>query len=578
MNLLIQTTTIDWVNAAGWTLLHSVWQSLIIVMIVAGLLRFGFAARSGVRYAIACGGLLLTILVSGLTFLHYTAEHAPQGLTSAAYASAFRTDLPNAIGPQEEGVLISVINVLEQNMSWVVLLWVIGFSVFAIRTVSGIFATYDIRADARPTGGEWTAYVQRTAYSLGITRIIRIAESTRISGPMVIGYFKPLILIPVGMIGGLTTQQLETVFLHELAHIRRHDYLVNMLQIAVENIFFFNPFVRILSNIIRREREYCCDDLVVSLHGNTSAYAHALFRLAENQLASPVWALSLAGHKNELLNRIKRIMERPVRAYNDKRQLVVRVLFVLSAFVGISWISAEKNFNKAENSLSSADTIPDKESLTARYSRRSVITIDENGQPHEEIVETFDGDEELKSLMDDDIHSVFNDSIPPFAREDWDAFGEMFHNEFRQNLQRLFRADGDPHELMEAFENAFQFRSWGTPFHAAPADSLNRLHDGSLFKNFREEFEKFQDLRIEEMEHLRENHRSAGNPVQKYEQVLRDELIQDGYFSPHDRIETLEWNDENFKVNGKSLKQEHIKKYNALRKSTLQGTPFGVVE
>lgn len=560
----MQTTTIDWVNAVGWTLLHSFWQSLIVLLIVAGLLYFGSALRSGIRYAIACGGLLLTVLLSTMTFLDLAIERAPDTSSAMSHATVYHTGGPTMIYTQDQNVFTSISAALEQNMSWVVLLWVIGFSVFALRTLIGTLTSYSIRSDASPIGGEWTGYVQRTAYALGVTRMIRIAESTRISGPMVMGYFKPLILIPVGMIGGLTTQQLETIFLHELAHIRRHDYLVNVLQIVVESIFFFNPFVSVLSNIIRREREYCCDDLVVSLHGNTSAYAHALVSLAERQLASPTLALSLAGNKNELLIRIKRIMERSARTCNDKGQWLILIFLVLAAFASISWISTEENNHETQESMSSADTVPDEKKSTAHYSRRSIITIDENGQPHEEIIEEFNGDEELKSLMDGEINSLFNDTLPPFALEEWTDFNEAFSNEFREELQTLFRGNGDPHKLMEAFEKEFQFRR----FNELPADSFNRFHDGNIFNNFREEFEKFQDFRIEEMERFRENFRSFDNPIQEYEQALRDQLIEDGYLSPGDRIETLEWNDESFKVNGRSLRPEDIKRYNDLRKNT----------
>src|SRR5204862_7511696 len=106
---------------------------------------------------------------------------------------------------------------------------------------------------------DWSNIVQQLARQLHIDRVIPLAQSAHINAPLVIGYIKPVIMIPVGMFSGLSPEQIETIFIHELAHIKRHDYFINVLQSIIEALFFFNPFIWIVSNIIRREREYCCD-------------------------------------------------------------------------------------------------------------------------------------------------------------------------------------------------------------------------------------------------------------------------------------------------------------------------------
>ena len=147
-----------------------------------------------------------------------------------------------------------------------------------------------------------------------------------------------MILIPIGMCTSLSTEQLETIFLHEIAHIRRKDYLINLLQLMVEAIYFFNPFVWIVSGIMKREREHCCDDAVVQLHGNAKAYAHALATLEELRLSKVGLSLSLAENKNQLLNRVKRLMEKSVKNYSGRERIIPALLLVIG-LICASWIS-----------------------------------------------------------------------------------------------------------------------------------------------------------------------------------------------------------------------------------------------
>ncbi len=162
-----------------------------------------------------------------------------------------------------------------------------------------------------------------------------------------------MILIPIGMCTSLSTEQLETIFLHEIAHIRRKDYLINLLQLVVEAIYFFNPFVWIVSGIMKREREHCCDDAVVQLHGNAKAYAHALATLEELRLSKVGLSLSLAENKNQLLNRVKRLMEKSVKNYSSRERIIPALLLVIG-LICASWIST----HTSKTELSSVN--PDK--------------------------------------------------------------------------------------------------------------------------------------------------------------------------------------------------------------------------
>ena len=164
----------------------------------------------------------------------------------------------------------------------------------------------------KPVMGEWDHTFQRLARKIGVSRRIRLLESALVKVPMVIGYFKPVVLLPLGALNGVPAVQMEAILVHELAHIRRRDYLMNMIQSLLEVIFFYHPVVWWLSGNIRIERENICDDIAITQTGNTMEFAKALTKIQEINLGSPALAAGLSGkNRNRLLNRIRRISGKP---------------------------------------------------------------------------------------------------------------------------------------------------------------------------------------------------------------------------------------------------------------------------
>jgi beta-lactamase regulating signal transducer with metallopeptidase domain len=204
-------------------------------------------------------------------------------------------------------------------------------------------------------------------------------------------------------VSGLTTQQVEAIFIHELTHIKREDYLLNLIQSITEAIYFFNPFVWIISSIIRREREHCCDDAVIRSGGNAIAYVRALAHLEEHRMTQTTLALSAIGTKNQLLNRIKRIMEKSV-AKNSIRERLIPAMLLIIGIVCASWVTIStkdkvQSSHNLSNLVESDTTIKKKNMRSATYSRKRVVSTSPDGTPHEEIAEDFAGDEELRSMV-----------------------------------------------------------------------------------------------------------------------------------------------------------------------------------
>lgn len=567
--------SIEWSRALGWTLFHSVWQSAIILLIALACLRWLSPRRSNIRYGVLCGAMLLFVVTTCVTFFSVYGDSTPgRYAVSGPAASGYSMSFINQSGATPsfaDQALQQVAATIDANMSWALLFWGAGFLFFSMRFSAALVYTRRIKASATPLCNEWTAYIADSAARLGIHRIVGLAEATTISSPMVIGYLKPVILVPVGMMTGLTTEQLETVFLHELAHIRRHDFLVNLIQSLVETIFFFNPFVWILSNIIRREREYCCDDMVVRCHGGTRAYAYALVHLAGARLGTPGFAMSLANDKNQLLNRIKRIMEKSVRNYSGKGRLAIPVVLLLVALACISWLGVEDHHGAEVRQLqndasATADTVPPKKGR-ATYSRKSIITIDGNGQPHEEVIEDFEGDESLRPLIGKQFNGFPGMMLPGFSMPGWSdtlprAHGFQSEEEWAEDFQKhfkMFRGFPDDSLLMQGFADKWE----GFEMPKLDLRAFEEFGHADMFRQLEEEIGRLREFGFDQFARPGDE-LSTMNNSRGYEEALKEQLLKDGYLDKGESIQSLEWSNDSFKVNGQSIDKADRKKYQEL--------------
>jgi bla regulator protein BlaR1 len=387
-----------WTQTIGWTLIHSLWQGLIVCALIILLMKWIPTRYSAMRYGIACAGLASILVFSLSTLLYLNAADSKPFIDN--HSTIVYYSLNESQKMQDTSFsLVSLTEELraaiQPNMDFILLLWCAGTLIFTLRMVIGWWYINRLQTEALPLQDEWSDLLQKLADQLNIKRVIALAQSSRIHAPLVIGFLKPIVLIPSGMVAGLSTEQIETIFVHELAHIRRHDYIINLLQTFIEALFFFNPFVWIVSGIIRREREYCCDDAVL-MKGSPLAYARALARLEEERLSKAMFALSLAENKNQLLNRIKRIMEKSAKNYSGKDRLVPALLLIVG-LICASWLTirtdrpATIQVKEPATSVLAPDTVI-KKLDQARRSKTTIITYDETGTPHENVIEEYEGD------------------------------------------------------------------------------------------------------------------------------------------------------------------------------------------
>jgi GWxTD domain-containing protein len=201
---------------------------------------------------------------------------------------------------------------IEVALPWLALLWLAGVAAFSLRSAAGWAAARRLRDRGVCRAPDpWPHRLRHLSARLRVAKPVALLESYLADVPVVIGYLRPVILVPAGMLAGLPAAQAEAILLHELAHIRRHDYLVNLLQTLVENCLFYHPAAWWISGVIRAERENCCDDLAVAACGNAGEYAAALTALEQTRQGADQPALAATG--GSLVKRIRRLLYQPER-------------------------------------------------------------------------------------------------------------------------------------------------------------------------------------------------------------------------------------------------------------------------
>jgi beta-lactamase regulating signal transducer with metallopeptidase domain len=290
----------------GWTLLHFLWQGMLVAALyaLARALAGGRMSARG-RYAIACAALLAMTAAPAVTYwwLGTLGHAAPIG------------DLAGPGAPQPVlGVAFSPItDPWRQAMPAIVMAWFVGAAGCSLRLLMGFISVAALRRSPHaPVLAEWQRILDRLIERMQVSRRVRLLPTDRVDSPAVIGWLRPVILAPVGALSGLAPQQVEALLAHELAHVRRHDYLVNVLQGIAESLLFYHPAVWWISNQIRTEREHCCDDLAVEASGDVLVYARALAALESMRPAH--FKAALSANDGSLLRRIQRLAD-PVAAY-----------------------------------------------------------------------------------------------------------------------------------------------------------------------------------------------------------------------------------------------------------------------
>jgi beta-lactamase regulating signal transducer with metallopeptidase domain len=304
MNALSQWLAPDVLRNLGLALSHFIWQGAAIAALAAACIAF--ARKASARYAIGVTALALMFAAPVVTFivLNNPTTIAPAPISDVSGVVA--GDVPNLEHRGSARSAAPSVRVNITALNWLVAAWFAGVLLFSLRTAGGFFLVAHLRRrDSAPVTSELLSLCRVLQQRLGITRAVRYCESLHLDAPAVLGWFRPVVFLPITALTGLSEAQLRAVIAHELAHIRRYDAFVNLFQVAVETLLFYHPAVWWLSKRVRAERENCCDDVALSVCGNPAEYARALALMEEWRMAP---SFAMAANRGPLSTRVARLL------------------------------------------------------------------------------------------------------------------------------------------------------------------------------------------------------------------------------------------------------------------------------
>ncbi|MEK6409867.1 MAG: M56 family metallopeptidase [Acidobacteriota bacterium] len=335
-------------QALGWTLIHFIWEGALVAILYASVSVLLRRSTSNVRYASACFAMLLMLIAPAATMFAIIRAQEPSlagapsetiGQAQPANVIARSTDDQQAITSKVEPAAAPHGSPMKQwaadrlplAMPWLLALWFFGVLLLSLRFAGGLVTAQRLkRVDDSAVVQLWQEKLIALCVRLRVSRPVRLCESALVEVPTVIGWLRPVILIPVSAITGLSAEQLEALLAHELAHIRRCDYLVNLLQTTIETLLFYHPAVWWVSRQIRQEREHCCDDLAVAACGDVLTYARALASLEQLRVVEPHLAVAASG--GSLLVRIQRLLRHRAPARYGFENWLAGVLALATVF------------------------------------------------------------------------------------------------------------------------------------------------------------------------------------------------------------------------------------------------------
>lgn len=344
--------------AIAWTVIHAIWQVALVVLLTAGSQAAIKNMTSTMRYAIWVSSLALILGGSVATFMYYYNLDPSLLLlddaTQISVAAASETDLKTTLtvsGAQDPFTMGAVVSYVNEHILFIVMLWLVGMVIALIRLLGNIGYVEYLKSKFNfPVDPYWEELLQSLKSKMGIGKNVQLLESALVMSPMVIGHLKPVIFFPMGAINRLSAQEVEAILAHELAHIMRNDYIINLLVSCIESLYYFHPAMWWLTAQIRAEREHCCDDLAIRATGQPIQYAQSLVAVQEMTMMAPRLAMQFAGKekKSRFFLRVNRLI-RPNSVSMSIREKSMAA--IVTAFMVLVVAMASKPVDNAAHCL-----------------------------------------------------------------------------------------------------------------------------------------------------------------------------------------------------------------------------------
>ncbi|MCX2575596.1 M56 family metallopeptidase [Pedobacter sandarakinus] len=378
----METLLQHFINAFGWSILNSLWQSAVVYGILFLTLFSLPKLAAKHKHNLAFGAILLMFAAFAYNLITKINLAIPkqvvnEQLTQAQFQQYFN-NLPESFSSRA-----------ERYFPIVAVFYVIGILLQSLVILRGYQQLSRFKKESLTViPEEWQHIFERVSARLNIKKYIQFHISAIVNVPVVIGYFKPVVLFPIALVNQLDTDQVEAILIHELSHVRRNDFLLNLIKTAIETLLFYNPFVWLAGRFIHIEREHACDDLVLKVTGKPLNYAHALLKLELlKDKNSPAYALAATGKTQNLYQRIKRITNMKTNYLNAKQQMAALTLGVACLF-SIAWINPatkkqikhtpKEKHTKIELKITNPEPVIYLD--TNKKRKIKIVTIDANGK------------------------------------------------------------------------------------------------------------------------------------------------------------------------------------------------------
>lgn len=454
-------------DALGWAILHSLWQGAAIGLIVWAVRALATDRRAWLRYLAGMGGLVAVFVAFLSTFVLLILNRA-QGSAPTTFASGVEpgaaSDGALSLGALPLQLAQTEINSAGLTMGGMAefivpclgILWTVGFAFLSLQAYRAFATTRWLATQGLDTpSADWTTRFERLIQRSRTHARVRYIISEHVSGPMTLGALRPLVLVPVGFLTALPPAQVEAILLHELAHIRRHDFLFGLIQTAIRTALYFNPAVIMISRQIDEDREKACDDIAVRISGNPGDLVRGLAAL---RLGHQAPAMVMAADGGPLLTRLNRLMGRPVIRQTSSRLSAAAVSALLLGTAACSTVSMA---TPPAPPVAPDATLPDTVVRAAPSDTPRAIVIRDSDLPAMPAVPPMPA-----------IPPLPETPVPAFSdydsREAFEAAMEVWGQQMEvwgENVERRF--DGDWSDQMEAWGKDMD--AWGEAVEALAA-------------------------------------------------------------------------------------------------------------
>ncbi|RYF25069.1 MAG: M56 family metallopeptidase, partial [Flavobacteriales bacterium] len=428
---------------------NGIWQ-LLLFGIISFIIMLGIpkmAARH--KHNIAFGAIVLMFGCFVYNFIDHLSKFkvGNASINNAASPATYQyfTNVPQSLSSK-----------VEQYFPLIVVFYLVGITLQLFVITKGYSQLSKFKRNGLSNIPEsWKLIFENVTGNLKLNKAIQFHISELVNVPLVIGYLKPIVLFPVALVNQLDNEQVEAILIHELSHIRRNDFLLNLIKTAIETLLFYNPFVWLAGRFIHIEREHACDDLVLKVIGKPLNYAHALLKLELlKDKSSPAYSLAATGKTQNLYQRIKRITNMKTNYLNAKQQMAALTLGIACLF-SVAWINPAKDKSVTKKPLNNhalqLNATADKHAVvyldTTKKHKIRIVTIDANGKKTE-----YNSIKEMPDSLRKDIYvdelfggrramifksdsafkfkdsllraKIYRDFSSPAAQAKWKKFGE----------------------------------------------------------------------------------------------------------------------------------------------------------